>query len=112
MAKKEPGRRGSIMNGFDESKYSLTNEHGLLEAHEPIGGSSRRISIKEGLYLFTTRDQHKYLHENADGQLENKLLKSLAQKNWIDKKIKDGHSLSDASVMWKILFFKNYNTDY
>ncbi|MDB4302095.1 hypothetical protein N9924_00870 [bacterium] len=46
-------------------------ELNTLEPHEPWGASNRTISIKLGMFMYITRDYHAWLHNTAEGKLNN-----------------------------------------
>ena len=106
---KKPSKSVKARNGRPPSivpRHLYTN-HGN-DLHEPVGNSSRKTSIQEGLYISITRQYHRWLHDTEEGELENYRLKCLMQRIWIENKLSEGYTLEQARNEWYSKFYKYY----
>ena len=78
------------------------------DPHEPIGGGSALISIREGLYINITRAYHRWLHDTEEGEMENYRLKCIMQRIWIENKTQEGYTKEQARNIWYNMFYKYY----
>ena len=100
---KKQNRQHSIIQSNRES-YLTGKTCGILDPHEPIGGHNRKISLKEGLWIWVTRDEHDWLHETEEGQIKDAELSALMEREWYKH---TGKSKED----WYRLFYKHYDLD-
>ncbi len=102
-------------NGWKEKKNRVCAYCGeyYAERHELFGGPNRQISIDEGFQIDLCRYHHEELHRNVSewAKVENKALKSAAQKQYMDKLIECGMSEDAALKAWMNLIGRNYRDE-
>ena len=104
-------------NGYKEKKKRICAYCGepFAERHELFGGTAnRQISIDNGFQIDVCRYHHRQLQDNITdwAQQENKLLRSAAQKRYMDELVDNGMSEQDAWKVWKKMIGKNYREDF
>ena len=65
-----------------EKKSYLSGRTDSLTPHEPIGNSSRTTSVKEGLWIWLTFDEHRWIHDTKEGELKDKELSAMMEREW------------------------------
>lgn len=105
------------MNGWKNKKNRICAYCGepYADRHEIFPGTgTRQICIDNGFQVDVCRYHHRLLHEDLTdwAQQENKLLKSAAQKKYMDKLIACGMTEQDAWKVWKELIGRNYRDDF
>lgn len=86
-----------------EKKSYLSGRTDSLEAHESLKGSSdRQIAIREGLWIWVTADEHRWLHHTEEGQKRDYEICAEQQRIWLEY---TGKSRED----WYRLFYKFYD---
>ena len=95
-------RKPSIIQS--EKKSFLSGATSNLTPHEPIGGKNKRISEKEGLWVWLTFDEHRWIHDTDEGELKDKELSAMMEHEWYKH---TGKSKQD----WYRLFYKHYILD-
>ena len=96
---KKPKRNLSIIQSQKKSFLSGVTQN--LTPHEPIGGGSRQLSLQEGLWIWLTLAEHRWIHDTHDGELKDKELSALMQIKWLEH---TGKNKKD----WYRLFYKYY----
>ena len=84
-----------------EKKSYLSGRTDSLTPHEPIGNASRNASLKEGLWIWLTFDEHRWIHDTEEGELKDLELAAVMQETWLNH---TGKSKQD----WYRLFYKFY----
>jgi len=86
-------RNPSIIQLFRKKSYISKIEYDIypLEAHEPIGNSNRKNSMEDGLWIWVTRNEHRWLHDTELGEQKNADLKELMQLSWMKKNYPDDY---------------------
>jgi len=101
-------RNPSIIQPFKKKCY-FTGEKYDLDPHEPIGGTNRQQSMEHGLWIWVTREKHRWLHDTEDGQYANSNCKMIVQLEWFEKYIEANNSdFEHAMVEWMKIFGRNY----
>lgn len=95
-------RKPSIIQS--EKKSFLSGATSGLMPHESIGGQNKRTSEKEGLWIWVTFEEHRWIHDTEDGELKDKELSALMERKWYKH---TGKSKQD----WYKLFYKHYILD-
>ena len=95
-------RKPSIIQS--EKKSFLGGATSGLMPHEPIGGQNKRTSEKEGLWIWVTFEEHRWIHDTEDGELKDKELSELMEREWYKH---TGKSKQE----WYRLFYKHYYLD-
>ena len=95
-------RNPSIIQIKKESYLSRRTDS--LQPHEPIGNASKRISEREGLWIWLTFDEHRWIHDTEEGELKDAELSALMEREWYKH---TGKSKQD----WYRLFYKHYDLD-
>lgn len=84
-----------------EKKSYLTGRTDSLTMHEPIGNASKKTSEREGLWIWLTFDEHRWIHDTEEGELKDAELSAMIMQRWLEA---TGNSLED----WYRLFYKYY----
>jgi hypothetical protein len=92
-------RKPSIIQ--TEKKSYLSGRTDSLTPHEPIGGKNKRTSEKEGLWIWVTFDEHRWIHDTEEGELKDLEYSAIMQEAWLEH---TGKSKAD----WYRLFYKYY----
>lgn len=95
-------RKPSIIQ--TEKKSFLSGATSNLTPHEPIGNSSKKISEREGLWIWLTFNEHRWIHDTEEGELKDKELSAMMEREWYKH---TGKSKED----WYRLFYKHYDLD-
>lgn len=93
-------RKPSIIQ--NEKKSYLSGRMDSLTPHEPIGGSSKKTSEQEGLWIWLTFDEHRWIHDTEEGELKDLEYAAVMQRTWFKH---TGKSKAD----WYRLFYKYYD---
>lgn len=93
-------RKPSIIQANKESFINPKIKQGLMP-HEPIGGKSTNESKKEGLWIWVTFEQHRWIHDTQEGELYDRKLCELMQQTWLEKNDYDLNK-------WYSMFYQFY----
>jgi len=93
-------RKPSIIQS--EKKSYLSGKTSNLCPHEPIGGSSKKTSEREGLWIWLTFDEHRWIHDTEEGENKDAELSHIMEQAWYEH---TGKSKED----WYRLFYKFYD---
>lgn len=84
----------------DTSVSFLSGKGGQLETHHVMNGAPfRKYADRYGLWVKLTPEEHRWIHDTADGRKYARLLKGMAQEVFEEQY---SHSL------WLSFFKKNY----
>ena len=63
-------RNHSIIQTKKESYLSGATQN--LHRHEPIHGKNRQTSLEQGLWIYVTEEEHRWLHDTEEGIVTGK----------------------------------------
>lgn len=95
-------RKPSIIQS--DKKSFLSGATSNLHRHEPIGNSNKKISESEGLWIYLTGDEHRWIHTTHEGELKDRELSALMEREWYKH---TGKTKQD----WYRLFYKHYDLE-
>lgn len=85
---------------FDLSVSFLSGQGGVLEKHHVMNGNPfRKYAEHYGLWVMVTPEEHRMLHDTAEGAQTQRRLKARAQKAFMAKY---------SPEKWTQVFKKNY----
>lgn len=101
-----------LSNGYKDKKNRVCIYTGQrnAERHEIFGGSNRQISVREKFQIDVCREKHEELQANVTewAQAENKRLKAVCQRVYMDKLVESGLAEETALEIWMNLIGRNY----
>lgn len=76
--------------------YICHREYGL-DLHHCLHGAYKKLADEDGLFIALCRYHHSRLHDFGENDKE---LKALAQKSYIETKVKEGYTNGQARGIW------------